>query len=73
MLQIITGELSELDLDRYTGHVWVKGKDSRTEVVFRRAKTKNMKRVFGVPAQFEGKFVSRLLFDVHDVMGIPND
>jgi hypothetical protein len=73
MLQIITGELSELDLDRYTGHVWIKGKDSRTEVVFQHQKLQDMKRVFGVPAQFEGLFKSRLLFDVHDVMGIPND
>ena len=71
--KIITGELTELDLDRYVGHVWIKGEGHRTEVTFQHQKLQDMKRVFGVPAQFEGMFKSRLLFEVFDVMVIRND
>ena len=68
----LIGELTELDLDRRTGHVRVANREGRVGVVFQEKVTIKMKTAFALctPVLFDGCYVDGIGGDLYDVWDI---
>lgn len=70
MSEILIGQLTELDLDKFTGKVSVLGKQDRIDIVFPESHKGTLRRRFASIVSLRGTYIDNgKLLDVETVLG----